>query len=715
MLNILRYGIEVSKHSLQGVHILSTKEKKKPDGTSSPPCEIMCTLLEGCTVGNAIDSGLPEPGPITVTYRGMPATLRPWDPHSCVMAAAIDQGFLHFPIRPCGRVFVVGCSLTTLSHISDILGPSGRLIGIISDGVQHQKPTPEMFRTFFLRYPHATIISTNTQYASFECYQRLLSLPDSSKMAFLMAFHSRLGAASPARKLSVDRKKLVGLIFSFILCDDAADVNTLVFGQWPDGTSANTVCEAVLAHIDILRQWTRLRRAAAKLQDEAQSGSNSDIPLGAEEGKDTASSAAEQHRKSRARSTQEGDSQLKWVLLDVPSESTVNSSSSGEVFGQWAQLTSKLRRGLVVKEQLVLRPHLPHRSLLLLKYSRHHDSRAMKADETQRAPEAKESEATVAAEAKAAQELEDITRSQEVREPKHWTEPKQAKKSKEPKEKQREAGGTKDARVLPDPKKTAKTAAPKEQKESSESKEARASKDALKGQAAHAGAARSSQGSPSASELPAPAFGARRPEKGGRRAAAGEGSTPGGSADLGSGAAGRLGHTAKSCRTDDSAARPVASLFTEGVAALDPISEASSSSAVPGASASSIALQNPSSSAAFLAALLERAVHQAGDLELASRLSAVNFPLTSDIAGGQPEAGSLSSRLELRSPGLLASALCFIGGCGDGRTGVRGGGPTSISSSSSVAPPLGPELQGGLYQDGQLRSLEPEEASWIWL
>merc|ERR1719188_718387 len=95
----------------------------------------------------------------------------------------------------------LGCSLQTLSHLSDIIGPRDSLIGII-DKVHGRRPPPEEMRRFFKHHPRVSVIVEDVQTASQHRYDCHLALPSVSKYAFLMGLSSRLGCRSALQILA---------------------------------------------------------------------------------------------------------------------------------------------------------------------------------------------------------------------------------------------------------------------------------------------------------------------------------------------------------------------------------------------------------------------------------------------------------------------------------------------------------------------------------
>jgi len=390
MLQILRHGIDISRHHLKGVYVcMIGKDRKQPPHSIA---EVICTLRE--TNQEIIPYSDISPGdggndPITLTYQDMHVTLRPWDPYTCVIAAAIRNRLIHFPIKPGSGVLMLGCSLQTLSHIADIIGPSGRLIGVI-DAHQEKRPTSEEFRKFFKYHPGVHVVTEDVQQASLERYERLLSLPLSSKYAFLMALHPRLGAESPAGKLSEaeDSKAIMRRIFSFVEGGDALAIKCLVVCHWPPNTRVDVIRSVVLSHIDILQRWRASKKTEPGAKLELEKDCSDD-----EDAKDTdiadrttsepdAANAGSRKKDSKSKDSKgEQDSVPLWVFVDLPTHHVIINNPNPnmnhkllEVVDDLKRLASGLRTGLLAKEQLLLTPYFPNHALLLLKYVAHRDA-----------------------------------------------------------------------------------------------------------------------------------------------------------------------------------------------------------------------------------------------------------------------------------------------------------------------------------------------------
>jgi len=370
------------------------KDRKQPPHSIA---EVICTLRETKQEIEAYSDISPSDGgndPITLTYQDMHVTLRPWDPYCCVIAAAIRNHLIHFPIKPGSGVMMLGCSLQTLSHISDIVGPTGRLIGVI-DVNQTKKPTSEELRKFFKYHPGVQVITEDVQQASFDRYERLLTLPTTSKIAFLMGLHPRLGAESPIAKLSEaeNTSDLIKRIFSFVDAGDAPAIKCLVVCHWPPSTRVDAIRSLVLSHIDILQRW----RASKKTEDSAAGNAQATTSVmedeSGEETKDTdiaekttsepeGGGGTGSRKASKTKETKsEQDSVPLWVFVDLPTDHVIinnpNPSMSQkllEVVDDLKRLASGLRTGLLAKEQLLLTPYFPNHALLLLKYVAHRDA-----------------------------------------------------------------------------------------------------------------------------------------------------------------------------------------------------------------------------------------------------------------------------------------------------------------------------------------------------
>lgn len=374
MIQVFRYGIDISRHHLKGIYVVMVGQIRKPslesEERSSPStsrqAQVICTLREGpvdeCEDWNDTGEGKAPSGncPITLTYRGQKTTLRPWDPSRCPLAAAIHNQLIHFPIRPKSNVFAIHCSLQSLSHISDTLGPLGRVIGVCSRDPQKQ-PKPETVHRFLKRHPNTTLIFEDVEEATLERYERLLSLPDDSRYAFLMALHPRLGENSPARLLKEDAPKLCKRIFDFLVCTTPAHIKSLVLWPWTGdakdkdwGEDADQfdkvprhVQEIVMNHTNILQRWRRPRRSGEKKHSE---GENSDS-----------------HERI-------------WVFLDIRTDTSSGGNLDMKLVNELAKL------GLLAKEQLALTPWFPNHALLLLQYALHRDERQAISRESYKVP-----------------------------------------------------------------------------------------------------------------------------------------------------------------------------------------------------------------------------------------------------------------------------------------------------------------------------------------
>lgn len=281
----------------------------------------------------------PKNGPITLTFCGQQTTLRPWDPSTCPLSAAIHNRLVHFPIQPKTNVFAAFWSLQSLSHISDTLGPAGRLIAVLSS---ESKLKPETVHHFVMRHANTTVIFEDPKEASFERYERLLSLPDDSRYAFLMAFHPRLGADSPARILKPEASKICTLIFDFLVCTTPAETKSLMiwnsnkeFIERPGETSH--IFDQALKHIHILQRWRKPKCIAKK-------------------------------KKASEIETSESKERI-WIIMDVCNKSTIGGDLDMKLVNEMGKM------GLLAKEQLSLTPWFPDRSLLLFQYALRSDER----------------------------------------------------------------------------------------------------------------------------------------------------------------------------------------------------------------------------------------------------------------------------------------------------------------------------------------------------
>jgi len=385
---VFRHGIDISRHQNKGVYVCTIGKHRRQ---SSDSTKVICTLCEGCQEEPDADPS-PERGanycPITLKYQGQTVTLRPWDPYKCVISAAMCRNLIHFPIRPGSGVFAIGCSLQTLSHIADILGPQGRLVGVI-DKVHGQWPSSEELRRFWKNHPGVSVVSEDMHSASLGRYECLLGLPLSSKYAFLMGLHDRLGANSVVRQLasSPDPSKCAKHIFSFLEAGHPPDVRCLVVVHWPPNTRVDVIRAVVLTHLDILQRWRAQRKKAEEVEDR-KPGAESDSVEGEgdrsdrqNEGENSASAPDTQGESTSKKRPKDDQESPQWVVLDLPTDNLVISNTNADVHNKLMEvaddmkrLRSGLRTGLQAKEQLLLTPYFPNHALLLMKYVANSDS-----------------------------------------------------------------------------------------------------------------------------------------------------------------------------------------------------------------------------------------------------------------------------------------------------------------------------------------------------
>lgn len=389
MLQVLRHGIDIRRHHLKGVYVCETGKNKKKSRNSTN--EVICTLREGrqedtYDANPSSDSGTSY-GPITLSYQGTHLTLRPWDPYRCIIAAAIRNQLIHFPIRRGSNVLALGCSLQSLSHISDIVGPEGRLIGII-DKTYGQRPSSEELRKFFKHHPRVSIVIEDVQTATRERYECFLGLPTSSSYAFLMGLHDRLGANSPVRRLKEadDTQAICKRIFSFLHSGEVPDIRCLVVFHCPPGTRVDVIRSIVLSHINMLQRWRATQKSEDKADEKVANGNpqaakavDSDSADGEDDAEKT-TSATDTHHDSSGKKRSKDE---QWVFLDLPIDNLVINNANVNVLVEVAEdmkrLKSGLSTGLSAKEQLLLTPFFPNHALLLLKYVAHRDACSKKA------------------------------------------------------------------------------------------------------------------------------------------------------------------------------------------------------------------------------------------------------------------------------------------------------------------------------------------------
>jgi len=401
MSRYVKHGFTINQHHLKGVYVSIIGKYWKQ---STSPAEIICTLREVRDADSDSDTDPFDPdakyGLISICRGGVREILRPWDPHTCFMAAAIHNHLINFPVRPGSCVFAIDCSLQTLSHIADIMSNNRRLIAVI-DTNNEKRPAPEELNRFLRTYPGTSFVVDDIQNATLERYERLLSLPDASKYAFLMAWHPRLGAQSPARKLldALEPPKLAQHIFDFLQYDDIAQVKCLVFANAGAQPQIEVIRRVVLSHIDIFKRWKTSARtiepqaSAADKEDGEEDGKvdgevdgKVDGEVGGEadckeDGRDDGKESNREDGKEDNRTPEPLSLRVLMNFLIVPNGASSKVADERTELTQalrdMMRLPSGLKTGLFAKEQLSLKPYFSNH-LLLLKYSALHDERGRK-------------------------------------------------------------------------------------------------------------------------------------------------------------------------------------------------------------------------------------------------------------------------------------------------------------------------------------------------
>lgn len=349
MIQVFRHGIDITRHQLKGIYVVTIGTARKSDEASSRRhAQVICTLREGPAEDGedwSMDGEDASPSaarlknsPITLSFRGQQTTLRPWDPSRCALSAALHNRLVHFPVQPKTNVFAICWSLQSMSHISDMLGPTGRLIAVLSRDWQLKAET---VHRFVMRHANTTVIFEDIKEASFERYERMLSLPDDSRYAFLMALHPRLGANSPARILKPEATKICKHIFDFLVCTTPGEIKSLVIWHGNERQEeggeevSGRAFDQALKHVDILHRWRKSRRREKNYSEGELSQSKERI----------------------------------WVMMDLRINPNAAADLDMKLVNEMATL------GLVAKEQLSLTPWFPNHGLLLFQCGLNQDDR----------------------------------------------------------------------------------------------------------------------------------------------------------------------------------------------------------------------------------------------------------------------------------------------------------------------------------------------------
>jgi len=202
--------------------------------------------------------------PTSLEYAGTRVTLRPWLPHKCKIAAAVHNRLLQFPYSRRARVLALDSPLRSLGHMADVVGPHGRVVGVVS-GSHPNQPTEAQIERFLKAHPAGNVSVIRLDWikdlsnVTLDTYNTALGgLSSASKFSLLMGLHPRLGANSEVGKLNelskTERSYVIGRIFNFVECQDLANVSCLVMSHWPEGATPEGIRDIMLLHIDLLLQ-----------------------------------------------------------------------------------------------------------------------------------------------------------------------------------------------------------------------------------------------------------------------------------------------------------------------------------------------------------------------------------------------------------------------------------------------------------------------------
>eukprot|EP00933_Yihiella_yeosuensis_P049310 TRINITY_DN4608_c0_g1_i1.p1 TRINITY_DN4608_c0_g1~~TRINITY_DN4608_c0_g1_i1.p1 ORF type:complete len:688 (-),score=148.57 TRINITY_DN4608_c0_g1_i1:177-2240(-) len=381
MLPARSLAIDIHRHRLKGIYVLNSNSQ-----AGSGTVDRICTFRQGLAEDLKKDTSVQpdswkNSGAITFSVQGDHIVLRPWDPDKCFLAAAIHNHVIGFPIRQGKRVLALGCSLITLSHVSDLLSSTAKLIAVMIKDAP-DCPSEAQIDRFHRRHSNTVVVAADVQSATLEDYERLLSIPVSSQYAFLMALHSRLGAESPARVLAGENaSKLCKHIFSFLKSEDLALTNSLIVNCWPKDTKAEDTRELVLRHTEIVSKWknSQAKPTVAPTTDgddgekvkekKEKDGSDSDKDSEAKEDKENAKWQADKRL-------------LRHILINLPLNHMISDTQTEdrsekvtEVAEAMKYLENGERTGMTVKERLMLKPYAPDNALLLLKCQSNREGR----------------------------------------------------------------------------------------------------------------------------------------------------------------------------------------------------------------------------------------------------------------------------------------------------------------------------------------------------
>jgi len=178
----------------------------------------------------------------------------PWNPYKCPIAAAIYNNLWHFPARNGWSILLVNPNVHTICHLSNVVGKAGKVTALIEGDLDDRFMGLQKNRS-------NVFLASVPVHKDLEDYERILSLPNRCKYAFLMGLHPRLGANSFVKLLanSPHPAQFMQLIFSFLEHRALAGVTSIIICSSNSIQNVADAQKVALNHIDIVRRWKPLR------------------------------------------------------------------------------------------------------------------------------------------------------------------------------------------------------------------------------------------------------------------------------------------------------------------------------------------------------------------------------------------------------------------------------------------------------------------------
>jgi hypothetical protein len=153
-----------------------------------------------------------------------------WDPNGCALSAGVLSGLFHFPVDVGDVVLVLGATCSTISHLADVVGPTGQIRAVISSPLEHESAIAALLST------HSNVWVHESSHILGEFDQAVEDAALFRVKAEILKASSFEGSACVFSKLGVDadvEKRVLSSIFSYLGTFPSSPSLTSVIALYP--------------------------------------------------------------------------------------------------------------------------------------------------------------------------------------------------------------------------------------------------------------------------------------------------------------------------------------------------------------------------------------------------------------------------------------------------------------------------------------------------